>query len=100
KLARRAALLAALALTAAAITSPANADVYVRVGPPPDRYEVMPPPPPGPHRWVWTRGHWRWDGHRYAWAHGRYIERAHGDWRPGHWEHRHDGWFWVEGAWF
>jgi len=92
----------ALTLAAVAPLSPANADanVYVRIGPPAPRYEAIPAPPVGPHRWVWMPGYYRWDGHHYNWERGRYAQRDHGNWRAGHWEHRHSGWIWVEGGWF
>jgi len=99
KLARRLLLAGAFASAVAALAAPADADVFVRVGPPAPRYEPIPPVPAGPHRWIWTPGYWRWDGARYIWAPGRYVWREHGNWRPGYWDHRPGGWVWVEGRW-
>jgi hypothetical protein len=56
---------------------------YVPV--PPPRQEFVPPPPG--ERMVWEPGHWRWDGFRYEWERGHYIERH---------EHHHR---YVEGRW-
>src|SRR5262245_46605309 len=98
-LARRSVLLGALAVAMSAAALPADADVYVRIGPPPPRVEAIPAPPVGPHRWVWMVGYWRWDGHGYVWARGRYVRREHGAWRAGHWEHRPRDWVWVGGGW-
>jgi hypothetical protein len=61
---------------------------------PPPRVEVV-PPAPGP-RVVWEPGHWHWDGVRYIWIDGRYVER-----RP-HYGHYVEGrWVWAghEGRW-
>ena len=60
---------------------------------PPPRYERM-PPPPGEH-FFWEPGHWHWDGVRYAWIVGHYVERHRG----GHWVE--GGWVWAprEGRW-
>ena len=99
-LARRTMLMGALAVALTAVAPAANADVYVRIGPPAARAEVIPPRPVGPHRWVWVPGYWRWNGHRYVWIGGQYVRRAHGYWRPGHWDHRPGGWIWIGGGWY
>jgi hypothetical protein len=52
---------------------------------PPPRVEVVPPPPGG--RVIWEPGHWRWNGYRYIWISGRYVQA-----RPSY---RH----YVEGRW-
>ncbi len=90
---------AALAFTAgvAMNSTPASAQVYVRVGPPPRVVEPVPAPRPG---FVWREGYHRWDGGRYVWVPGEYItERPGGHWVPGHWDHRRRGYVWVEGHW-
>ena len=50
---------------------------------------------------LWTFGHWDWNGAKYIWAPGRYIERPTptANWRPGYWEQQPDGWIWVDGQW-
>jgi WXXGXW repeat (2 copies) len=67
--------------------------------PPPQRAEI-PPPAPSPQA-LWRTGHWNWDGTRYVWARGHYIERPTptANWLPGYWEESPDGWTWVEGRW-
>ncbi len=52
---------------------------------PAPRYEQV-PPPPGRHV-IWEPGHWHWDGYRYGWIPGHYIERHewHGRYVEGHW---------------
>jgi hypothetical protein len=52
---------------------------------PAPRYEAV-PPPPGP-RVVWQPGHWHWNGVRYVWFPGAYVERrpGYGHYVPGHW---------------
>lgn len=80
-------------------TLSAGAQVYVRVGPPPPVREVIPPNPhPG---WVWQQGYQRWDGSRYVWVPGTYVEppRPHAVWVPGHWRHAPHGYIWVDGHW-
>jgi hypothetical protein len=79
--------------------APALAYVYVRHAPPPLRHEVV-PPPPGPG-WGWRGGYWRWGGHAYMWAPGRYVRVPHpgARWIPGHWVHHPRGWVWVGGHW-
>ena len=99
-LSRRTMLTGAFAAALIAVAPQANADVYVRIGPPAARVEVVPPPPVGPHRWVWVPGYWRWNGDRYIWFRGQYIRRTHGNWRPGHWDHRPGGWVWYGGGWY
>jgi hypothetical protein len=96
-LARRSMLLGVLAAAVTA-AAPAEADVYVRIGPPAPRFERIPPPPHGPHRWVWVPGYWRWDGYRYFWFGGRYVRHG-GYWRSGYWVHRPRGWIWIDGGW-
>ncbi|HZQ50952.1 MAG TPA: YXWGXW repeat-containing protein [Bryobacteraceae bacterium] len=77
----------------------ANAQVYVRIAPPPVVIE-HPPVRPGPN-FIWIRGFYRWDGARYVWVPGHWVvpPRRHTVWVDGHWVHRRGGWFWVEGHW-
>jgi len=67
--------------------------------PPPGRAEI-PPSAPSP-RALWTFGHWNWNGARYVWAPGHYVERPTptANWRPGYWEQHPEGWMWVDGQW-
>lgn len=76
-----------------------NAQVYVRIGPPPPVVEHYGPPP---HRgWVWQPGYHTWDGHRYVWRAGVWVAppRPHAVWVAPHWAHRRGGWVLVEGHW-
>jgi hypothetical protein len=80
--------------------SSANAQVYVRVGPPAAVVE-RPGPPPGA-RYVWYGGYHRWDGRRYVWVPGHYIippQPYYHRWVPGHWRQSSRGWVWVDGHW-
>ncbi len=90
---------AACALFMAA--SIAQAQVVVRIGPPPRPVETIPPPPHEHPGWAWHEGYHRWDGHAYVWVPGYYVEppHAHAHWVGGHWDHRGDGYVWVEGHW-
>ena len=79
----------------------AHAQVVVRIGPPARPHEVIPPPPHEHPDWAWHAGYHRWDGNRYVWVPGNYVEppHAHARWVDGHWDHRGGGYVWVEGHW-
>ncbi len=80
----------------------ANAQIVVRIGPPPPRpVEVVPVPPTEHPGWAWHPGYHRWDGERYVWVPGYYAEppHPHARWVEGHWAHRHGGYVWIEGHW-
>ena len=66
---------------------------------PPPRAEVVPPPPRPTV--IWEPGHWHWNGYRYIWISGRYIERRpqYGHYVPGAWVFRHGTWMWVPAHW-
>ncbi len=67
---------------------------------PPPRYEPV-PAAPGP-RVIWEPGHWQWDGVRYVWVGGRYVERRphYHRYLPGQWVMgRHNRWVWVPAHW-
>jgi len=73
--------------------------VYVRVGPPPIRREVI-VVRPGPD-YVYLRGHWAYADGGYVWVPGRW-ERPEGRrhrWVEGHWAHDRGGWYWIDGHW-
>ena len=61
--------------------------------PPPPGYAQVPPPreervpPPRGPREIWEPGHWQWNGRRYIWVAGHYVERRpqYGHYEPGHW---------------
>ncbi len=91
-------LFLALAFAGAAGAFPFAAqalDVDVNIAPPPPRYEAVPPPREG---YVWAPGYWNWDGSRYVWANGQYVEEHPGE----HWVHHewreHDGRWRLEGG--
>ena len=75
------------------------AEVVVQVGPPRAIVEHR-VPRPGP-RHVWIAGYHRWDGHAYVWEPGRWEvpPREHAVWVAPRWQHRHDGYVFVEGRW-
>ncbi|HEX3891819.1 MAG TPA: hypothetical protein VHW46_04535 [Terracidiphilus sp.] len=94
---KKIALAALLAFTL--LPAASNAQVYVRVGPPPPVHEHYGRPPHA--GWVYQPGYHAWDGHRYAWHGGVWAEppRPHAVWVPHHWVHRHGGYVLVEGHW-
>ena len=78
----------------------AQAQVFVRIAPPPPRHEVI-IERPGPQH-VWVAGYHRWDGRQYAWVPGTWVvppQPYYHRWVPGHWRHAPGGWLWVEGRW-
>lgn len=79
----------------------ANAQVYVRIGPPERPVETIPPPPHEHPNWAWHDGYHHWDGNRYVWVPGYYVEppHTHAHWVRGYWEQRPQGYVWVEGHW-
>jgi len=78
-----------------------RAQVVVRIGPPERPHEVIPPPPHEHPDWAWHAGYHRWDGNRYVWVPGYYVEppHPHARWVDGHWDHHGEGYVWVEGHW-
>ena len=80
----------------------ANAQIVIRIGPPPPRpVEVIPEPPPVHRDWVWVPGYHRWDGHGYVWVPGEYRRPPHHGavWVPGEWRAERGGHVWHEGHW-
>jgi hypothetical protein len=73
--------------------------VYVRSAPPPTATEVVAVAPGTEH--VYVRGHWEWDGARYAWVHSHYVKRPypHATWVEAHWQDSPHGWYWQPGHW-
>jgi WXXGXW repeat (2 copies) len=67
-------------------------------GPPPvEIVEREPEPRVG---FVWARGYWHWDGHRYYAVHGHWEgERAGYHYEHPHWEQRGNQWHLHVGAW-
>lgn len=66
-----------------AMTLPAQAEVFVRVAPPPLRVETVPAPRAG---YVWENGYWRWNGRRHVWV-------------GGHWERNRAGYAYHAPEW-
>ena len=77
----------------------AQAQIVVRIGPPPPRVvEVVPAGRPG---YVWGPGYHRWDGHGYVWVHGMYRRPPHAGavWVAGDWREERGGHVWHAGYW-
>jgi hypothetical protein len=83
-----------------AATLAAEAQIVVRIGPPPPRPVEVAPPPPRPG-WVWEPGFHRWDGRHYVWVGGHYAAPPYrgARWVEGHWDRRGGGYVWVDGHW-
>jgi len=92
--------LAIVALFASLLSvTSSEAQVTVRIGPPPPIVEHYGPPPrPG---YVWLGGYHRWDGRRYVWTPGYYAlpPRPHAVWVPGGYYRRGHGWYFRRGYW-
>jgi len=76
-----------------------QAQIVVRIGPPPPRpVEVVPAPRPG---YYWVPGYHRWDGRRYVWVAGTYRRppRRGAVWVPGEWRGERGGQVWHAGYW-
>ena len=84
-------------------TAQAASVVYVQIGPPPMREEIIPAPRRG---YAWAPGYWRWHNQQHVWVNGnwvrerpgyRYItpqwQENNGRWnmRSGRWDRDHDG---------
>jgi len=76
-----------------------GAEVVVRIAPPVAVVETRTVSPGAGY--VWTRGYHRWDGNRYVWTAGEWRRppREHAEWVDHRWEHRKDGYVFVEGHW-
>ena len=79
----------------------AQAQVSIRIGPPPPPREVIPARPYGHPDWAWRPGYHRWDGARYVWVPGSYAAppRRGVRWVPGSWRNTPRGYVWVDGRW-
>jgi hypothetical protein len=76
-----------------------GAEVVVKVGPPAAVVEKRGPAPhPG---WIYQKGYHRWDGNAYVWSPGVWVAppHEHAVWVDHRWEHRKDGYVFVEGHW-
>jgi len=78
----------------------AQAQVVVRTGPPPPPPRQVIPVTSGA-RYVWVPGYYRYNGHAYVWAAGRYAipPSRYRVWMPGRWVARSAGYVWVAGYW-
>jgi len=87
--------------TIAALVTPgssiAQIDVFLNFGPPAAQYEPVPEPRSG---YVWSRGHWQWDGNRHVWNAGNWQAS-----RPGYyysspqWVERNGRWSYQASRW-
>jgi len=68
--------------------------------PPPAILAEILPPAPAPNS-LWLIGHWNWNGAKYVWTPGQYIQRPAptANWMPGYWEQESEGWVWTDGHW-
>jgi hypothetical protein len=98
--ASRPTILPTLALIGWVLTSSpacAGSEIVTDIAPPPDRVEHAPPPRDG---YVWSAGHWEWNGRAYAWESGTWIvERRAAHWVVGRWEQVDARWHFVAGHW-
>jgi WXXGXW repeat (2 copies) len=77
----------------------AQVTVVVPTAPPPPRVEVMPAPPRGGV--VWQPGYYKWSGREHVWVEGRYADppRPGVRWVAPTWDHRDNGWVYLDGRW-
>jgi hypothetical protein len=91
--------LSALFAAALGIGTVQAAEIVVRVAPPRVQVERRDVAPSRQH--VWIGGYHRWDGNAYVWEKGRWEAppRAGAHWVAPRWNHRRDGYVFVEGRW-
>jgi len=88
--------------TAPLAEAPSNAGtlgvIVAPYAPPPPQAEAPPPPTPSAK---WIPGHWDWNGTKYVWFPGMYVENppANANWVPGEWQPGPTGWTWIAGHW-
>jgi WXXGXW repeat (2 copies) len=68
---------------------------------PAPRAELVPVPPRSSVPLIWQPGHYDWDGARFLWVPGRWVDRAgHGTlWQDGYWRREGSGYVWVPAHW-
>ena len=75
------------------------AEIVVRIGPPRAIVERRPVRPA--RDYVWIGGYHTWNGNAYVWVPGRWEAppRPHARWVAPRWQHRRDGYVYIEGRW-
>jgi len=71
----------------------------IAIAPPPLPVYVVPSPPM--MGYVWSPGHWRWNGDGYFWVPGTWVQPPVVGllWTPGYWGWREGVFAWNEGYW-
>lgn len=69
----------------------------VRIAPPPQRRETVPPHRPG---YVWVPGYWEWRNARHSWVVGHWRPEHRGcHWKAHRWISRDGRWYLQPGGW-
>lgn len=86
----------AIVLTACTATTPVP---YPPV--PPLLAERVPAPPRASVPLIWQPGHHEWDGRRYNWVAGEWVERSPQGtlWQDGYWRRDGTAYAWVPAHW-
>ena len=81
------------------IGSAQAAEIVIKLRPPISIHEHRAYRPSPRH--VWISGYHRWDGRAYVWEAGRWDvpPREHAVWVAPRYQHRRDGYVFVEGRW-
>lgn len=86
-----------IAAVATPLPSVAAVDVYVNIGPPPERFERVPEPRRG---YVWSPGYWDWRGNKHVWVRGSSVREREGySYQPHRWVERDGRWNLERGRW-
>ncbi len=104
RISRRAAWMAAAALSVGALTmgaaSTAHAQAYINVQigpPPPPAHAVVPVARPG---YVWAPGHYEWRHGNYVWTRGYWMRDRPGyAYSPPTWQRQGNGWAYHAARW-
>ncbi len=77
--------------------SPIKDALEVRIAPPPQRREAIPPPRPG---YAWVPGYWDWRNARHSWVVGHWQPERRGcHWKAHRWLSRNGRWYLQPGGW-
>jgi hypothetical protein len=92
-------LVGAVFSMALVIPASAQISVYVRSGPPAERYERRGEAPN--QGMVWIDGYWATQGRHYSWVAGRWEQPPYQGayWSHPHYDHERQGWRMHEGHW-